>query len=273
MPGTPPVPHHRVTCITVEDAVHYKRFDLEIPDGVVTISGGFGSGETTLGLFLCYALDARFPAPLEKKLLAQIAARLGHGKITVGLCSQHGVKLTVSRTLRQAPVVKNAWRSTASCFGSMLTSSGSSRRPFAQPLAREHHLGRRLADERRRPGKRGPPARSRRPRGQTRRAHLVLATRAHAGHLVLGDDDRRIRGLGVASPPQRPGCMRSAAHEPPLRRYLSDSTGDGSFPEMPDASESLGTSSSGNGPGQLTSLAPGGLAGTGGLLKHMGAVP
>jgi ABC-type multidrug transport system ATPase subunit len=108
MPGTPPVPHHRITFITVEDSVHYKHLHLEVPDGVVTISGGFGSGKTTLGLFLCYALDAGFPAHLEKKILAQIAARLGHGKITVGLCSQHGVKLTVSRTLHQAPVVKNA---------------------------------------------------------------------------------------------------------------------------------------------------------------------
>ncbi len=101
-------PHHRVTSITIEDSVHYKRFHLELPDGVVTISGGFGSGKTTLGLFLCYALGARFPVRLEKKIHEQIAARLGHGKITLGLCSQHGVRLTASRTLNQAPVVKNA---------------------------------------------------------------------------------------------------------------------------------------------------------------------
>ena len=30
-------PHHRVTSITIEDSVHYKRFHLELPDGVVTI--------------------------------------------------------------------------------------------------------------------------------------------------------------------------------------------------------------------------------------------
>jgi hypothetical protein len=96
--------HHAFTFLRIENGVHFRNVEFKLPPNLVTIMGGRGTGKSTLLLTLLFAIG--YPLPKDK--LETVAATLGAGRATAGVCTRHGVTYVASRQVGEEPHVTTA---------------------------------------------------------------------------------------------------------------------------------------------------------------------